>query len=205
MAATSSTTWFWSDWLGDQEVRRLTPEERGVWIDMLALAAAASPVGYVCDGKGRPLTIEEIARVTNASPEAVSKLIVGILDKGAASRDRTGRIYNRRMVRDAAEHVRKQDLKKKRMEAGRSGGQSTSLKYFGNPVLLQQMPRQRLDTKPILKNIEPLKLDTAREALPRVERLQEALVEEIRAKPVETLTLTEINILRSLQKEARRA
>lgn len=102
MSAGSAMQWFWSDWLGDQEVRRLTPAERGVWIDLLAIAAAAAPFGYVCDGKGRPLTLEEIARVVGEAPQAVSELIAGILDKGAASRDRTGRIYNRRMVRDAA-------------------------------------------------------------------------------------------------------
>jgi len=170
MAAKASTLWFWSDWLGDQEVRRLTPEERGVWIDMLALAAAAQPFGYVCDGKGRPLTDGEIARVTGASPEAVSKLIAGILEKGAASRDRTGRIYNRRMVRDA-------ETRRKKAESGRKGGNATAEKHWGKPPLLQQaLQRGWRAPIPSKKNIKPLLPDTAREpqAVENVERPKEA-------------------------------
>jgi hypothetical protein len=146
MAATAQTSWFWSDWLGDQAVRRLTPAERGVWIDLLALAAVGSPFGYVCDERGRALSFEEIARVTNAgSPEEVSKLIAGIVDKGAASRDRTGRLFNRRMVRDAQKAVEKKHLAEKRANAGRTGGEHTRDKwrqFHGNQNLPQQMPRR---------------------------------------------------------------
>lgn len=134
MSSGSAVQWFWSDWLGDQEVRRLSPAERGVWIDLLALAATGSPFGYVCDGKGRQLTMEEIARVTGETPEVVSNLVAGILDKGAASRDRTGRIYNRRMVRDAA-------IRLKRSESGKLGGKATANKHWGKSHLLQHLPQ----------------------------------------------------------------
>lgn len=138
MSAGASTVWFWSDWLGDQEVRRLTPAERGVWIDLLALAAAANPVGYVCDSKGSPLTLEEIARVTNAgSPDEVGKLIAAIIEKGAASRDRTGRLFNRRMVRDNA-------TMRKRAEAGKLGGKTTANKHWGKSHVLQHPIQQVL-------------------------------------------------------------
>ncbi len=134
MSANARTNWFWSDWLGDQAVRRLTPAERGVWIDLLGIAAAAAPTGYVCDDKGRPLTLEELARVTNAgSPDEVAKLITGILEKGAASRDRTGRIYNRRMVRDA-------EMAAKKRLGGKLGGASTRLKWQALSGMPQQMP-----------------------------------------------------------------
>ncbi len=190
MAASSCTMWFWSDWLGDQEVRRLTPEERGVWIDMLALAAAASPIGYVCDGKGRALTIEEIARVTNASPEAVSKLIVGILEKGVASRDRTGRLFNRRMVRDAIARVKKKELREKRASAGYVGAQQTSLKYFGKQILPRQMPRHSLDTIPFQKNKDSLLPVAAREAMPKPVAKQAATEKRPAAKSVASPELT---------------
>lgn len=136
MSATSRTSWFWSDWLGDQAVRRLTPAERGVWIDLLGIAAAAAPTGYVCDEKGKPLTHEEIARVTNAgSPVEVAKLIEGILEKGAASRDRTGRIYNRRMVREAS-------IAAKRRVSGHEGGKATRLKWLELSGRAQQIAYQ---------------------------------------------------------------
>lgn len=118
MSAHQSTQWFWSDWAGDQEVRRLTPAERGIWIDLLALAAVGAPTGYVCDQRGNPLSYEEIARFTNASPTEVESLIAGILEKGAASRDRAGRLFNRRMVRAAQKRAEKAN-------AGKRGGDQT--------------------------------------------------------------------------------
>jgi hypothetical protein len=136
MSAKSGAYFFWSDWLGDPAVRRLSPAERGVWIDLLALAAIGSPTGYVCDDKGRPLTLKEIARVTNAaSPDDVAEHIAGILEKGAASRDRTGRLFNRRMVRSAT-------ISAKRRLAGVKGGAHTKLVWKDFQPMPRQMPGQ---------------------------------------------------------------
>jgi hypothetical protein len=102
-----STQWFWSDWAGDIEVRRLTPAERGLWMDLLCLAAVGKPIGYVCDQRGNPLSYEEIARFANCSPTEAESLIAGILEKGAGSRDRSGRLFNRRMTRQAEKRATK--------------------------------------------------------------------------------------------------
>jgi hypothetical protein len=122
MSAKHSTKWFWSDWSGDEAVRRLTPAERGLWIDLLAIAAAAIPAGYVVDARGEPVAVEEIARFANCSAAEASSLIDGILIKGAASRDRTGRLYSRRIVRDV-------ELSVKRRRAGLDGAAATKLKW----------------------------------------------------------------------------
>jgi hypothetical protein len=143
VSSTNKSNWYWSDWLGDLEVRRLTPAERGVWIDLIALAAHGTPTGYVSDAQGRPLSLEEIARVTNAgSPDAAAELINGILEKGAASRDRTGRLFNRRMVRDTEKTRRAAELSAKRAAAGFNGAAHTALKYFGKQILPRQDLRQ---------------------------------------------------------------
>lgn len=143
MSAHNSTQWFWSDWAGDQDVRRLTPAERGLWIDLLALAAVGKPTGYVCDQRGNPISYEEIARFSNCTPTEAESLIAGILEKGAASRDRTGRLFNRRMTRQAERSA------KKRM-AGKLGGEHTRLKWLelnGVPQHLpEQVPRHRETT-----------------------------------------------------------
>jgi hypothetical protein len=118
LSSQHSTNWFWSDWAGDLEVRRLTVSERGLWIDLLCLAAVGKPTGYVCDQRGNPLSNEEIGRFANASPTEVESLIAGILEKGAASRDRTGRLFNRRMVRQAEKAAVKR-------AAGKLGGGQT--------------------------------------------------------------------------------
>lgn len=139
MSATHRAQWYWSDWLGDQAVRRLTLAERGLWIDLLALAAAGVPTGYVTDSKGRPLTHEEIARISNAgSPVEVADLIRSIVDKGVGSRDRTGRLLNRRMVRDAQRSAVKR-------RAGHVGGVHTALVNKSNKALLQHMAQQVLE------------------------------------------------------------
>jgi hypothetical protein len=133
MSAKHSTRWFWSDWSGDPAVRRLTPAERGMWIDLLSIAAVAQPTGYVCDERGNPLSYEEIARFANTTPTDAESLIVGILAKGVASRDRTGRIWNRRMVRDVA-------LSEKRRRSGADGAAATKLKWQQLNGLPQQLP-----------------------------------------------------------------
>jgi hypothetical protein len=122
MSSQQSTTWFWSDWNGDQAVRRLTPAERGMWIDLLSYASVGEPPGYVCDARGAPVPVEEIARFANCSAGEAASLIDGILRKGAASRDRTGRLFNRRMVRDFG-------LSVKRRRAGLAGAAATALKW----------------------------------------------------------------------------
>lgn len=161
MSAHQSTQWFWSDWLGDQEVRRLTLAERGLWIDLLALAAAGSPAGYVCDGRGEPISNEDIARLTNATPKEVAKLINGIVEKGVGSRDRTGRLFNRRMVRQA-------EMTAKKKRAGKLGGDQTKLKWLSfqsNATVLprhvpEQVPRQMLEHRePPLTN--PINLNSS--------------------------------------------
>jgi hypothetical protein len=172
MSATAKTNWFWSDWLGDQAVRRLSPAARGVWIDCLALMATASPVGYLCDDRGRPLNHEEIARVTNAgSSIVVAKLLAEILEVGAASIDRTGRMYNRRMVRDA-------EVATKRRRNGQLGAAATRLKWQEVSGLPRQnawqMPRQN-GRPPILKEVNI----TSSETEPRAKASKEGVAEKI--------------------------
>lgn len=135
MTAKQSTNWFWSDWAGDQAVRSLTPAERGLWIDLLALAATGNPTGYVCDAQGEPLAVEQIARFANCSAAEAVSLIDGILKKGVASRDRTGRLLNRRMVRDL-------ELSVKRRRAGKAGGYVTAMKWHAKPGVPGQVPGQ---------------------------------------------------------------
>src|SRR4029077_16422629 len=122
MSAHQSTRWFWSDWAGDKAVRSLTPAERGLWIDLIALASDGEPQGFVSDTRGDPLPLEQIARFANCTLAECLSLIDGILRKGAASRDRSGRLYNRRMVRDY-------ELSVKRRRAGAPGAAATKLKW----------------------------------------------------------------------------
>lgn len=160
MGANGRTYFYWSDWLGDAAVRRLTLAERGLWIDCLALMAVASPIGYLCDDKGSPISHEELRRITNASScDEVAELLDRIHRKGAASLDRTGRLYSRRMVRDASKAV-------KLSRNGKAGGRATQMKWQRFSDLPQQLPgvlpRQSIPPPYLKKDKNFLSSGTAR-------------------------------------------
>ena len=162
MSSKQSTQWFWSDWAGDLAVRSLTTAERGLWIDLLTLAATGNPTGYVVDARGEPLSLEQIARFANCTLAECSSLIDGILAKGVASRDRSGRLLNRRMVRDL-------ELSVKRRRAGLDGAAATKLKWQQLNGLPQQLPGhvpRQTGTRALPRKITTTSLNAAREEPP---------------------------------------
>lgn len=91
---------------------------------MLAIAAAHDPIGYVAVA-GRGLDETSIARMTGGQESEVSSLL-GELDRnGVFSRDRQGRIFSRRMIRDA----KKAAIARKN---GKNGGNPSLRKGTGN-------------------------------------------------------------------------
>jgi len=91
---------FWNDWRADPALRLCSFAARGLWMDMLCLAASHEPVGLVAVG-GRGLDAGAIARMSGGDPAEVAALIAELETAGVFSRDRQGRIYSRRMVADA--------------------------------------------------------------------------------------------------------
>jgi len=114
MAGTTWTKFYWSDWLSDPAVRASSLPARGLWIDMLCIAAAHDPIGYVAVA-GRGLDETAIAQLTGGKESEVASLLGELERNGVFSRDRHGRIYSRRMVRDA----KKAAISKKQ---GKEGG-----------------------------------------------------------------------------------
>lgn len=124
----SGTTWskfYWSDWLSDPGLRNCSLAARGLWIDMLCIAAQSDPIGYLTI-KGQSLTVHDTARMVGGSAPEVMKLIEELERNGVLSRDRNGTIYNRRLVRDAK---RSREAKKN----GKEGGNPSLRKQRGNP------------------------------------------------------------------------
>lgn len=117
----SNTVWskfYWADWSNDPCLRLCSLAAQGLWMRMLCLAAGGEPFGYlVMNGKG--LSETDIAKLAGASESEVSILMAELADKGVFSRDRHGRIYSRRMIRDA----------KNQAESKKNG------KRGGNPTL----------------------------------------------------------------------
>jgi len=109
------------DWLKDPAIRAVSLAARGLWIDMLCLMHESPRRGYLQHVSGKPVTAEQLARMTGCSTDEVSRLLQELEDAGVFSCTEHGVIYSRRMVRD--EHIRQI-----RSEAGRKGVEQRLLK-----------------------------------------------------------------------------
>lgn len=122
---------FWSDWMSDAQLRRCSPAARALWIDMLCIAAQHEPVGYVAV-KGHGLAPDDLGRMLGFTEQEATDLIAELERNGVFSRDRKGRIYSRRMIRDA-----------KKGEIARKNG-----KGGGNPTLSKTKDNSASDNLP---------------------------------------------------------
>src|SRR5258708_21359601 len=99
MSATVCSKFYWSDWLSDAGLRRSSFAAKGLWIDMLCIAAQSDPIGYLTVKKV-PLSVNDIARMCGGSEPEVGTLIAELERNGVLSRDRNSTIYCRPMLRD---------------------------------------------------------------------------------------------------------
>jgi biotin operon repressor len=84
----------------DPAVRSVTVAARGLWIDMLCLMHESDRRGYLQHATGRPVSAEQLARMTGCSASEVARLLRELEECGVFSRTEAGVIYNRRMVLD---------------------------------------------------------------------------------------------------------
>src|SRR5260370_26598637 len=104
------------DWLSDEKARLCSIAARGLWIDMLCLMHKCDRRGYLQQANGKPLTLEQLSRITSGcSTEEVGNLLQELITSGAASVNEHGVIFSRRMVRD-------EQLRVIRSEAARKEG-----------------------------------------------------------------------------------
>jgi hypothetical protein len=138
MSATVWSKFYWSDWLSDAGLRRSSFAARGLWIDMLCIAAQSDPIGYLTVKKV-PLSVNDIARMCGGSEPDVRSLLDELDRNGVLSRDRNGTIYSRRIVRDA----KKAGIAKKNGKLG------------GNPTLSNQRGNSASDNPPVKSGVKP--------------------------------------------------
>jgi hypothetical protein len=90
---------FWSDWEADQGLRLCSLSAQGLWMRMLCVCARHDPKGYLAIN-GHPLTVDAIARLAGVAETEVGSLLAELERNGVFSRNRSGCIYSRRMLRD---------------------------------------------------------------------------------------------------------
>src|SRR3990167_9224935 len=126
MAGTVWSKFFWQDWRSDAGLRQCSLAARGLWMDMLCVAAQHDPIGLVAvNGEG--LSVEGIARQAGADPREVAILVSELERNDVFARDSKGIIYSRRMKRDAR-------FMAESRRYGKRGGNPT-LKPQDNPKL----------------------------------------------------------------------
>lgn len=91
---------FWSDWESDQGLRLCSLAAQGLWMRMLCVCARHDPKGYLSIN-GNPLKVDAIARLAGVAETEAETLVAELELNGVFSRNRSGCIYSRRMVRDA--------------------------------------------------------------------------------------------------------
>ena len=123
---------FWADWESDPALKLCSFAAQGLWMRMLCIAAAHDPIGLVAVN-GRALDAQALARMTGGLEPEVTALLAELAEHGVFSVDRHGRIYSRRMIRDAK-------VSKERSKAGAVGASVTNGKRYGNSDLPQQNP-----------------------------------------------------------------
>ncbi|QDP58340.1 MAG: hypothetical protein Unbinned664contig1000_21 [Prokaryotic dsDNA virus sp.] len=88
-----------SDWMSDPKLRICSIAARGLWMEMLCIMHEADPRGYLIVNN-QPVTSRQLAILSGVLLDEVEDLISELETAGVFSRDREGRIYSRRILRD---------------------------------------------------------------------------------------------------------
>lgn len=147
MSATTWSKFFWADWLSDTALRRCSAAARGLWMDMLCIAAQAAPYGYLAEGD-EPIPLEEIARLSGVSLKSARRLLDELERRRVLSRDDRGRIFCRRMVRDA-------EASQRARRDGGKGGNPNLIKAAGAPQVNPPVKGEDKPQKPDARSQRP--------------------------------------------------
>lgn len=109
-----SSIFYWKDYENDEGLRVSSLAAQGLWMRLLCVAAKADPYGYVLIN-GCEIGVTGAARLGSVSEAEAATLMDELERNGVFSRDRKGRVFCRRMVKDDA-------TRKKNAKNGKKGG-----------------------------------------------------------------------------------
>lgn len=102
-----SSIFYWKDYENDEGLRVSSLAAQGLWMRLLCVAAKADPYGYILVN-GFPLDATGAARLAGVAEGEAQSLLQELERNGVFSRDRKGRMFSRRLVRDAAVRAKAQ-------------------------------------------------------------------------------------------------
>jgi hypothetical protein len=103
------------DWRDEQSLRLCSMAARGLWIDLMCLMHASERYGHL-EVAGKPMTVEQIARLLGEQSKDVKRWLAELVDNQVCSTTAEGVIYSRRMVRDEV-------VREKRAAGGEAGSE----------------------------------------------------------------------------------
>lgn len=134
MTKLPSIQFYPGDWMKDPELRSVSLEARGLWIDLLCMMSESDPRGYLqINGKAPSET--QIARMVGCTEEEISRGLCELSGAGVFSHTRTGIIFSRRMVKD-------NHLIDVRRKCGKMGGNPAFVKGQSNPYYKHNQDKQ---------------------------------------------------------------
>ena len=92
--------WYWQDYLSEAGLQLCSLAARGLWVEMLAIMTRASNKGYLQIGK---VSVDNkmLAKLVRADEKLVSDLLSELESHTVFSRTKNGKIFCRRLVREA--------------------------------------------------------------------------------------------------------
>lgn len=122
-----------TDWLGTGTLRRASHATKGFYIDLLCVMFDCESRGRL-EARGVAWTEDEICRSVNGDPSENLTYLRWLIQSGVLSKDESGVIYSRRMVKDEAKRIAGS-------EAGKKGGGNPK---FQDPKFQSEMSNRRV-------------------------------------------------------------
>ena len=97
---------YFSDWLGDEKLLLCSLGARGLWMHILCLMHKSPRRGYLLKPNSQAYSLEELALSTQSKLSEIRKFWLDLEGNCVFSRDASGLVYSRRMVRDIAARER---------------------------------------------------------------------------------------------------
>lgn len=110
----ASSIFYWKDYENDEGLRVSSLAAQGLWMRLLCVAAKSDPYGYVLIN-GCEIGVTGAARLGSVSETEAATLLTELERNGVFSRDRKGRMFCRRMVKETA-------TREKNRKNGKKGG-----------------------------------------------------------------------------------
>lgn len=92
---------FPADWMADPALRRCSPDERGVWMDMLCLMHEGNPYGTLTLPNGEEIDEKSLGKMLQIHGNSLRKILKNLEKNGVFCRE-NGVIFSKRMVADEA-------------------------------------------------------------------------------------------------------